>query len=509
LHRPGDSRKLADSECRLTPSENPPHPVKSHLTLGALFLGAAATLTAAPPLPILPEWASHVGAQRAPSSDRVFDANSYGAVGDGKALETAAVQGAIDACAAAGGGVVTLHPGTYVCGALFVKSHVNLQVGDGVTIMATLDETAYPLMPTRVAGIEMPWPAALLNVINQEDVEISGNGSIDGRGDFWWKKYGDLRKRYEPLGIRWAADYDCQRVRLVVVFGSKDVTLSGLSLHRSGFWNVQVTYSDRITVDGIRITDNFAVGGVRAASTDGVDIDSSRRVLVQNCDIDNNDDDICLKAGRDFDGLRVNRPTEYVVIRDCTCRRGGGVVTFGSETSGGIRHVVAYHCAGIGTGEGLRFKSTRTRGGTVEDVLALGITLTGVRQDFTFDLDWNPSYSYAKIPAGMRDHPAYWTTLTTPVEPPERGYPKFRDITIASVTATGAKRILVAGGMAGDPIGAVNWIDVTAQGQQAGEIEQARNWTMTNVHFLADDGAPVKVTACEDVASPDTEPVKN
>jgi polygalacturonase len=460
-------------------------------------------------LPVLPEWASHVGAQRAPSSPRVFDAASYGAFGNGTTLDSPAIQGAIDACSSAGGGVVTLGPGTYLCGALFVKSHVRLQVGDGVTILATLDESAYPLTPTRIAGIEMPWPAALLNVVDQEDVEISGNGSIDGRGDFWWKKYGELRKSYESRGIRWAADYDCQRVRLVVVFGSKDVTLRGLSLRRSGFWNVQVTYSDRITVDAIRITDNFAVGAVRAASTDGVDIDSSRRVLVENCDIDNNDDDICLKAGRDFDGLRVNRPTEYVVIRDCICRRGGGVVSFGSETSGGIRHVVAYHDTGIGTSEGLRFKSTRTRGGVVEDILALGITLTGVRLPFTFDLDWNPSYSTAKIPAGMKDYPAYWTTLTTPVEPPERGYVKFRDITIASVTATGAGRILTAAGMAGDPIGAVKWLDVTAQGKQAGEIREARDWTMTNVHFLADDGAPVKVTDCENVASPDTAPVRN
>src|SRR5216683_1760021 len=92
--------------------------------------------------------------------------------------------------------------------------------------------------------------------------------------------------------------------RLMVVWKSSDVTIENLSLKRSGFWTVQVVYSDHVTVDGARITDN------KGPSTDGVDIDSSSRVLVQNCDIDNNDDDICLKAGRDADGLRVNRPTE-------------------------------------------------------------------------------------------------------------------------------------------------------------------------------------------------------
>jgi hypothetical protein len=283
------------------------------------------------------------------------------------------------------------------------------------------------------------------------------------------------------------------------------VTLRDLNLYRSGFWTVQVTYCDRVTVDGMKIMDNPVAGGVRGASTDGVDVDSSRRVLVQNCDIDNNDDDICLKAGRDFDGLRVNRPTEYVVIRDCICRRGGGVVSIGSETSGGIRHVVAYHDTGIGTSEGIRFKSARTRGGTVEDILILGITLTGVRLPFTFDLDWNPSFSYGRIPAGATDYPAYWTVLTTPVLPPERGYVKFRDITIADVTATGAVQILTAGGMAGNPIGAVRWEDISARGQRAGEVREARDWTMKNVRFLTNDGAPVRLTDCQDVAQPATE----
>src|SRR5207237_9573019 len=143
-------------------------------------------------------------------------------------------------------------------------------------------------------------------------------------------------------------------------------------LCRCGLWTVQVVYSHHGTVDGIKIGDNAG------PSTDGVDIDSSSYVLVKNCDIDNNDDDICLKAGRDYDGLRVNRPTEYVVIRDNTIRRGGGVVAFGSETSGGIRHIVALNNRGIGTKEGIRFKSAKTRGGYVEDVLVRGIKLEGV-----------------------------------------------------------------------------------------------------------------------------------
>jgi polygalacturonase len=468
----------------------------------ALVCLAAAPGLAGAELSPLPAWARDVGSSPMPASARLFDAGAFGAKGDGVTLTTPALQQAIDACAAAGGGTVFLQPGTYLSGALFLKSYVHLRVDAGVTILGTNDESAYPIIPTRAASIEMLWPAALINVNGQHDVEVSGGGTIDGQGEFWWRKYWALRKVYEQRGIRWAADYDCQRVRLFVAFNSKNVTLSGLRLRRSGFWTVQVTYCDHVSVDGIRITDNAVIDGVKGPSTDGVDIDSSSRVLVEHCDIDNNDDDICLKAGRDFDGLRVNRPTEYVVIRDNLVRRGGGVIAFGSETSGGIRHVVAYRNTGIGTSEGLRFKSAHTRGGTVEDILIRDVTLRDVPFPFTFTLDWNPKYSYATIPKDMANVPEYWRTIATPVEPAERGYPHFRDIRIESVTVTGAKRIMTAAGMAGNPLGAVHWDNVTAQGESAGVISDAVGWSMRNVTFSTSDGLPVKISNCKDVDSP-------
>src|SRR5690606_25639957 len=99
-------------------------------------------------------------------------------------------------------------------------------------------------------------------------------------GQLWWDKYWDMRRRvYEPLGLRWAVDYDCERVRLLVIWESSDVTVENLHLKRSGFWTVQVVYSSHVTVDGVTVSDN---GG---PSTDGVNVDSSSHVLIQNCDI--------------------------------------------------------------------------------------------------------------------------------------------------------------------------------------------------------------------------------
>jgi len=442
----------------------------------------------------LPSWVKDVGSRGALKSRRIVVVD---AVGDGVTNSTKAIQQAIDDCGKRNGGTVSFKPGAYVTGALFLKSNVYLRIKEGVTLLGSQDDADYPLIPTRVAGIEMKWPAALINVNDAKNVKISGGGIIDGRGEKWWQKYAALRVKYEPRGLRWASDYDAERVRLMVIWKSSDVTIDNLSLKRSGFWTVQVVYSDHVTVDGIKITDN------KGPSTDGVDIDSSSYVLVQNCDIDNNDDDICLKAGRDYDGLRVNRPTEHIVIRNNITRRGGGIISFGSETSGGIRHVVAYHNTGIGTNEGIRFKSAKTRGGFVEDILVRDIRMENVRLPFTFTLNWNPSYSYATIPKDEKNIPAHWIALSTPVTPPERGFCEFRNITIENVQIVNARRVFTASGLPDKPIVNVTFANITAQGNESGSIEYARNWTMRNVKLVTTDGTTVKVSNSENVETPE------
>jgi polygalacturonase len=440
----------------------------------------------------LPAWVKDVGARRAPSKRRVFLVNI---ASDAAANSTKAIQQAIDDCAAAGGGVVAFKAGNYVTGALFLKSNVHLRIDQNVTLMGSEEDADYPSIWTRVAGIEMKWPAALINVNDQQNVKISGAGTIDGRGEKWWNKYWAMRREYEPRGLRWAADYDAERVRLMVVWKSSDVTVENLSLKRSGFWTLQVVYSNHVTVNGIKISEN------KGPSTDGVDIDSSSYVLVEHCDIDNNDDDICLKAGRDSDGLRVNRPTEYVVIRNNITRRGGGIISFGSETSGGIRKVIAYQNRGLGTSEGIRFKSAKTRGGFVEDILIRDLKMENVPVPFSFTLNWNPSYSYATIPKEVTNAPPHWIALSTPVTPPERGLCEFRNITIADVEITNARRIFSASGLPDKPIVNVSFANVTAQGLDAGSIEYARNWRMENVRLATKDGAPVKISNSENVGA--------
>jgi polygalacturonase len=416
-----------------------------------------------------------------------FRVADFGAHGDGKTRDTAAIQQALDAAAKAQGTVV-FKPGQYLTGALFVKSGTHLRLDEGVELRGVQDLAAYPVMATRIAGIEMKWPAALLNVYQQSGVKISGKGAIDGDGKIWWDKYWTMRKDYEARSLRWAVDYDCMRPRLVQVFQSTDVEIQGLTLKRSGFWTVHICYSRKVKVDGLTIRNN--IGG-RGPSTDGIDVDSSSDVSVAHCDIECNDDAICLKAGRDADGLRVNRPTERVTIRDCTVRGGAGGITIGSETSGGIRDIDA---AGIHVFEavphGIIFKSANTRGGTIENISIRDLDLHGVANPINMTLNWNPSYSYAKMPANIQNPPDYWKILTAPVAP-ERGLPHFRKVRIANIKAEGAKDAFSVNAHKESPLEDFEFRDVEIAAKSAGRIENAHNWRFVHTRIHTADGSRV------------------
>ena len=430
-------------------------------------------------------------AYTAHAAAKTFLANDYGAKGDGSTLNTVSIQKAMDA-AAKSGGTVTFKPGTYLTGSLFLKSGTRLDVGDGVTLIGSQKLDDYPMLPTRIAGIEMTWPSALINVRDQHDVSIGGKGTIDGDGPIWWKSYWDLRAAYEPKGLRWASDYDARRPRLILLQNASGIHLgSGILLKRSGFWTVQVLYSDHVTIDGIVIRNNE---GGKGPSTDGIDIDSSRDVLVQHADIDVNDDALCLKAGRDSDGLRVNRPTTNIVMRDSIIRRGAAAVTIGSETSGGFRNIEAYNLTALsGVPSGVLFKSAHTRGGSASDIRIHDLTLEGVAIPIHITMDWNPTFSYATLPPGAKNVPAYWITLTTKV-PEQQGLPHFRDVHIWNIKATGATQAFSVSAYPNATLDNFKLDHLNIEAKTAGFIANARNWTFSDSEIKTADGSKVTVT---------------
>ncbi|MGN6339721.1 MAG: glycoside hydrolase family 28 protein [Ginsengibacter sp.] len=434
-------------------------------------------------------WTSQVGAKQFPSATKVFIVK---AKSDTSKVISKQIQDAIDKCAKSGGGIVSFNPGTYVTGAIYLKTNVHLRIDRTVTLLGSQNFADYPEINTRIAGIEMKWPSALINIIDAKNAAVTGDGIVNARGKFCWDKYWTMRKEYDEKGLRWIVDYDAKRVRTVLVQNSSDITLKGITLKNAGFWTVQLLYSDHVTVDGLVIRNNEDGHG---PSTDGVDIDSSTWVLVENCDIDCNDDNICLKAGRDWDGLRVNKPAEYIVIRKCLARRGSGLVTLGSETSGGIRHVLATGLFAKHTDNGLRIKSAFTRGGTIEDIHFTNTVMDSVNNAFQVNLNWNPSYSYSELPKGYiyDSIPDYWKAMLHKVGPPERGIPHAKDVYVENVKVTHANHAFVGSGYEKSVLENFVFTNCDISAAAIGQFEFTKDWKFNNVNLTIDERGGISV----------------
>jgi len=392
-----------------------------------------------------------------------FVISDHGAIGDGKTLNTMAIQAAIDRCATNGGGEVVVPRGTFVTGSIFLKQGVALRVEKWGVLKGSQNTNDYPWINTRIAGLEMKWPAALVNADGVTNLTISGAGTIDGSGERWWREYWEARAK-EPG--RADPHFKIARPRLVHIINSTNVIVQGLRLKDSAFWNLQLTYCDGVEVRNLTV--RAPLKPLRAASSDGIDIDSTRNVLITGCDIECADDAICLKAGRDADGLRVNRPTENVIIEKCRVGHAAGLVVFGSETAGGIRNVTVRDCrAEVGCEEVVRFKTKMGRGGVVENILYDNITAVGTARVFSFNMN---AFSTMWVPEEFR----------TEVPSPE-GTPVFRNITVRNLRATDCKSAGQLVGLVESPLRDVKLENVSIVAEQGFTIQNAPGLRFENV----------------------------
>jgi len=405
-----------------------------------------------------------------------FVITSFGAVGDGKTSNTAAIQALIDRVAKEGGGTLVVPGGTFITGALFFKQGVNLFIGKDGTLKGSVEQNDYPQVQTRWEGIEREWTSALLNFTGMTGVEVSGEGTVDGSGDLWLQRRGGGRRGPgrpaaagqgqppPPDAGRGAAPPGPRlgRPRLICFQNCRRVRISRLHLRQEAVWCLHILYSQDVTVDGIEIRCDHNI-----PSADGIDIDSSRKVRVRNVDIDNNDDSITIKSGKDEDGLRVNRPSEDIVIENSRFHNGGSVVAMGSETSGGIRNVIVRHCvADSDNAAPIRFKTQPSRGGVVENITFSDIQLNGTRQAFEFNMEWR---------------------MVPPIAPPAQVLPVVRNVTIRNVRGT-VKTVGVMHGLAASPIRNVRFqkCDITAD--KGLVIENVRNADLSGLKLTVRNG---------------------
>ena len=311
--------------------------------------------------------------------------------------------------------VIHIKKGVYETLPIFITSNKTIYFEEGVIIKPILSDD-YNLINTRVAGINMMWYPAIINIIDAENVVLKGKALIDGCGEYFWDKYwgsdlkGGMREKYDKLGLRWACDYDCKRLRSILVQNSKNVQIFDLELYRSGFWNLHILYSHDILIKNIKIR----TIDKESPSTDGIDIDSSYNVLIDSCDTDCYDDSICIKSGRDYDGIKTAIPSHDIEIKNCTINKGFGI-TIGSEVSGGIYNINIHDNTFNGTDCGFRIKSSGTRKGYIKNIKVSNLSLTNVKYIFNLVTEWNPLYNNISLPEGI-EMKEWWKNILHPVD---------------------------------------------------------------------------------------------
>jgi polygalacturonase len=401
------------------------------------------------------------------AAEKRFVISDFGAVADTATVNTKAIQSAIDKCAAAGGGVVVVPKGTFVSGAIFLKQGVNLTVEKGGVLKGTTNIDDYPTINTRWEGVEQPWTSAFINADGVTSLVISGEGTIDGSGEEWLKN--NLFRRGEPRPANAPPPAARRgRPRLVGIQNSKHVRVAGLNLTNQAVWCLFFLYSEDVVAEDLKITAEHNI-----PSSDGIDIDSCKRVRVNRVFIDVNDDCISIKSGKDADGLRVNRPAEDIVIENSHFAYGHGGVAMGSETSGGIRNVEVRNCvADSGNWAPIRFKTQPSRGGVVENITYRDMKLHETKQAFEFNLEWR---------------------MVPPIAPAAKVLAIVRNVRIINVTGD-VQSVGVIHGLAGSPIQGVHFENCKITAQKGFRLDHARNVDLSGLELEVKEGDAVTKT---------------
>ncbi|MEP7353210.1 MAG: glycoside hydrolase family 28 protein [Acidobacteriota bacterium] len=332
---------------------------------------------------------------------RDFNITAFGAVADGKKDCTQAIASAITECNRRGGGRVVIPPGIVSTAAIHLKSNVNLFVSKGATLRFLRDPKHYlPLVYTRWEGTECMNYSPFLYADSQENIAITGEGTLDGNCDAqnWWNwasrtggaNQGDARKRLVEMGAndvpvkdRVFGEGSYLRPNFIQPCHSRNVLIEGVTIINSPMWEVNPVLCSNVIVRGVKIASH-------GPNNDGCDPDSCRDVLIENCTFDTGDDCIAIKSGRNRDGRRVAAPTENVIIRNCQMKDGHGGVTIGSEMSGGVRNVFAEKCnlSSPHLNQALRFKTNAMRGGVIENIHFRNMEI-GEIADAVLQIDFN------------------------------------------------------------------------------------------------------------------------
>jgi polygalacturonase len=443
----------------------------------------------------------------------------YGAVADGNTLNTKSINGAIDALSKKGGGVVLVPSGLWLTGPIVLKNNINLHLASGSTLLFTGDKNEYPLVEANWEGLPQMRNQSPISATNASNIAITGKGIIDGNGDVWravkidkltesqWKKkvasggvVSDDKKTWYPSegfvkgskmqnpGVisseKDVAFYqsikDFLRPNLVLLTSCKYILLEGVTFQNSPAWCLHPLMCENLTVRNV-----FVKNPWYAQNGDGIDAESCKNVLIENSVFDVGDDALCMKSGRDAEGRKRGMPIENVIIRNCTVYAAHGGFVIGSEMSGGARNIYVNNCTFIGTDIGLRFKTTRGRGGIVENIFIKDIYMKDIPAEaILFDM-----YYMAKDPVVLAGEKRELPKVE--FKAVDETTPQFRNFHISNVYCNGAEKGIFVRGLPEMHVKDIVLENMVIQAKRGIDVQEASGITFKNIKIISAETNPV------------------
>jgi DNA sulfur modification protein DndE len=449
-----------------------------------------------------------------------FNILNYGAVADGMTLNSVAINKAITECAQKGGGTVLIPQGSFVTGPIIMKSNINLHLAKGALVIFSSDFNQYPLVVSTFEGVEAARCQSPVTAENLENIAISGPGIMNGNGFYWrpvrrdklteteWKahltKYGgvlteDKKTWYSSskalkgfndktigklAGGKSVSDFedvkDFLRPNMIRIFNCKNIWIQDVTFENSPAWTTHINFSEHITIKNLTVKNPWY-----GQNTDALDLDCSKNVLVEDCHFDTGDDGICIKSGRDEEGRRRGVSTKDVIVNNCVVYHAHGGFVVGSEMSGGVNNMFVSNCTFIGTDIGLRFKTTRGRGGMVENIYVNNVNMKDIAAEaILFDM-----YYMAKDPvvlAGEKREPPKVEFKTV-----DESTPQFRNFYFRNITCNGAAKGIFVRGIPEMHVKNVLIENAVLQADEGIDIQEASDITLNNITMISKNTNPV------------------
>jgi polygalacturonase len=439
----------------------------------------------------------------------------YGAKADGITINTKSINNAISACSAKGGGVVLIPSGLWITGPIVLKSNVNLHVSRAALLQFTDDKSQYKIIEGNWEGHAAYRNESPISGTNLTNIAITGEGVIDGNGESWrligkdrlteeeWKRKVASGGVVSENGKTWypsaayakaaktpkagyiepgttaesAAEFkDYYRPNMLVLTNCKKVLLENTTFQNSAAWCLHTLMCQDLTLRGVRVRNPW-----NAANGDGIDVESCRNVMIDNSTFDCGDDGICVKSGRDEEGRKRGMPTENMIVKNSIVYRAHGGFVIGSEMSGGARNIFVSDCTFITTDIGLRFKTTRGRGGVVENIFIKNIAMKDIiTSAILLDMYYTGKSPTEEEMANDSGYPA--VTEATP---------QFRKIYINNVSCNGADKALMVRGLPEMNIKDIYLENISLKTNKGIEITEGKNISLKNVYVESKNTKPL------------------